>query len=127
MKLFKKFLVSLIVAVGLIGATEFAQPKEAEAASGYILESFQNRVVGIWVHVEGGGSGWANFNPTTPGQWYSVNWSYDTKGKPFKLDIGIGGTAQNWGKNISTGWQYNYKNGGTFTIIGNYIRLDYPK
>lgn len=57
------------------------------------------KVVGVWVQVNGGRSGWA----TRSGAGYSQRWSYNTQGKSYRLDVGCGGTPSKWQYRTTTG------------------------
>ena len=82
MQKIQKVIAGSALALGLLGGT-MATSQTAEASQGYIMEGNQKPIVGIWVEVKGGKSGWARFNPTIRGQKYSVSWSYNTQNKPF--------------------------------------------
>lgn len=58
----------------------------------------QDPVVGVWVNVSGGSSGWA----TRTGSGYSQNWRYNTQGRPYSLTVGCGGTPARWNASTST-------------------------
>lgn len=89
-------------------------------------------VVGVWVTVQNGTSGWARRG----GQGSSQTWSYGTQGKPYKLTVGCGGSPAKWRASTSTPsfqkwWQVvncwpgprdMYGNGGTFAPIGQCVR-----
>lgn len=111
----KKFKGLLLAGVALASVAFSAQ--KAEASNGNIMDGDRMPIVGIWVEVHGGKSGWANFRPTTPGQKYSVAWNYDTQNKPFELHIGVGGTPQKWKYSIHTRVFKRNTYGGQINII----------
>lgn len=72
------------------------------AAYGTITDyTWYRSVVGVWVEVYGGESGWARIERTGDSQ--IANWRYETYGRPYSLHIGIGGTEENWAQNVHTG------------------------
>lgn len=71
----------------------------AQAESGTIYDFTPYNIVGMWVEVSGGTSGWATLTQT------SVNvydWYFDAQGKEWRAHVGIGGTPQNWMRNEKT-------------------------
>ena len=58
----------------------------------------QAPVVGVWVNVSGGTSGWA----ARSGSGFAQNWSYNTQGKSYSLTVGCGGTPSAWRWSTST-------------------------
>lgn len=74
------------------------------AISGKVKETTGHGIVGMWVEVEGGRSGWAKLTGGEAGTSYEKTWTYDTQGKPFKVAIGYGGTPQEWEKSIHSNW-----------------------
>jgi hypothetical protein len=90
--------------VGVLGATEGV----AHAAnSGSAMCANQATVVGVWVNVSGGASGWA----TRTGSGYRQGWSYNTQGRPYSLTVGCGGSPSRWAvststPSYSTGWSH---------------------
>lgn len=83
--------------VAALGLGSIATTQTAHAAEGYIYNNYDSgHVVGVWIHVKGGTSGWANHRKVDGNKW---KWSYDTQGKDWKPDVGIGGTPQNWAIN----------------------------
>ena len=96
------FIVGLITAAALIAAV--AVPTEAAARSKrgeVVCAGGESPVVGVWVKVRGGTSGWATLSNK---RGHKANWSYDTQGKKYQLHIGCGGTPQRWETNTRTGW-----------------------
>lgn len=75
--------------VAALGLGSIATTQTAEAASGSVTSYVANDpIVGVWIEVEGGGSGWA----TLTGRYQQRStWSYNTKGRRFKAHIGVGG------------------------------------
>ena len=78
-----------------------AQP--AYAAGGNVFDENGRPIVGMWVEVQGGRSGWAELR----GSGSNRTWYYDTQGKPYQVHVGVGGTPQRWDSNIKSGWNYN--------------------
>lgn len=83
----------------LIAASMTCNAPVAHAAnSGTVMCANQDPVVGVWVQVSGGTSGWA----ARSGSGYSQKWSYNTQGKSYQLHVGCGGTPQKWASNLKT-------------------------
>lgn len=80
------------------------------------MDGQKRPIVGIWVEVQGGRSGWASFNPTISGQRYSVSWRYGTQNKPFSLHIGVDGTPRNWKYSLRTRVFKRNTNGGQINV-----------
>lgn len=99
----KKILISMVAVIGLAGLFGFTGSK-AEAASGYVMDGNQRPIVGMWVEVENGTSGWAAIRNGNPNQPYNKVWSYNTQGKRWKVSVGVGGTPQQWQDSINSGW-----------------------
>lgn len=97
MKKFKGLLFAGITVASLAFSAQ-----KAEASSGQIVDGNGRPVVGVWVEVKGGGSSWAHLNRTR--EPHIAGWRYDTKGRDYRLHVGVGGTSQNWGNNIKSGW-----------------------
>ena len=95
----------MVVALGLVGLFGFTT-KEVDAAQGYIMTSgnTDNNIVGVWVEVQGGTSGWAQLRSGNPNTNYSKTWSYNTQGKRWQAHVGINGTSQKWDTTIKSGW-----------------------
>jgi hypothetical protein len=74
------------------------------AKSGIVEDKSNQGIVGMWVEVEGGRSGWAKLTGGEGGTSYYSFWEYDTQGKRFKVDIGYNGTPAQWGKTIHSNW-----------------------
>lgn len=68
------------------------------ANGGTAMCANQANVVGVWVNVSGGRSGWA----TRRGSGFSQSWSYNTQGRPYSLTVGCGGTPAKWAASTST-------------------------
>jgi hypothetical protein len=85
------------VLAGTVAALLGAAPAQA-ANSGSAMCANQDTVVGVWVNVSGGTSGWA----TRTGSGYQQNWSYNTQSKQYSLTVGCGGTPANWAASTST-------------------------
>lgn len=116
MRKIQKVIVGSALALGLLGGM-MATSQTAEASQGYIMEGTQKPIVGVWVEVKGGTSGWARFSPTIRGQKYSVSWNYNAQNKPFSLHIGVGGTPQNWKYNIKTRFFQQDTYGGQINLL----------
>lgn len=83
MRKIQKVIVGSALALGLLGGA-IATGQTAEASQGYIMEAGRKNIVGVWVEVKGGTSGWAKFSPTIRGQKYSVSWSYQHPKQTFQ-------------------------------------------
>lgn len=95
----RRFIGALAVGVTLSGGLFAAGADVALAAnSGSAICANQDPVVGVWVNVSGGTSGWASRS----GSGYRQNWSYNTQGKPYSLTVGCGGTTSSWKASTST-------------------------
>lgn len=80
--------------VMVLGGTGVA----SAANSGTATCADQSTVVGVWVTVSGGTSGWA----TRSGSGFEQSWRYNTQGKSYKLTVGCGGTPARWASSTST-------------------------
>lgn len=96
----KKKFKGLLFAGAAVTALAFSAQK-AEASSGQIVDGSGRPVVGVQVEVKGGGSGWVHLDKTAES--HIAGWKYDTKGRDYRLHVGVGGTSQNWGNNIKSG------------------------
>ena len=57
----------------------------------------RRNVVGVWVTVNGGKSGWASWHPVGDGSYPAqATWSYNTQGKFYRLTVGCGGKPSDW-------------------------------
>ena len=69
----------------------------AHADSGVIKNPYGEPIVGVWIEVQGGRSGWASWRPLDSSTPHNVMWSYDTQGKNWEARVGRGGTPNDWG------------------------------
>ena len=69
----------------------------AYADYGVITNPYKEPIVGVWIEVQGGKSGWASWRPMSPSERDVVRWSYDTQDKNWEARVGRGGTPDNWG------------------------------
>lgn len=104
------------------GGLAFAQGSAVAANSGYATCANQDAVVGVWVNVSGGSSGWAS----RTGSGYQQQWSYNTQSRSYSLTVGCGGSPARWAASTSTphystgwssvtcfpGWAYGF--GGVY-------------
>lgn len=92
-------------------------PAAHAANSGYVMCADQSAIVGIWVDVKGGRSGWA----ARGGSGHSQTWSYNTQGREYALHVGCGGTPMNWRTNVRSGYTKTGYNLNCFpgTIYGS--------
>lgn len=74
-----------------------------------------NKMTGMWVHVEGGRSGWAYWRHKFGNQY---EWRYDTQGKKWKADVGVNGTLQSCAIN-ARGFNWTYRQGDNIPIWVN--------
>lgn len=115
----RRILGMLGLSVALAGGVVTITTGTASAAtSGRVMCVNQAPVVGVWVNVSGGRSGWA----TRYGSGYSQSWAYNTQGRPYSLTVGCGGTPARWAASTSTpyystswsniscfpGWSYGF-------------------
>jgi hypothetical protein len=96
----------LIAGIVLIASTVvlMAQPAGATVRSGNVAcwADHQN-VVGVWVEVSGGGSGWASWSGDTSRS--TSWWRYDVpSGRSYRLHIGCGGTKSAWKSKAICPW-----------------------
>ena len=78
----------------------------AHADSGIITNQYGEPIVGVWIEVSGGKSGWASWSPVDSNTPHIVKWSYDTQGKNWEARVGRGGTPDDWGIVHSSGFTY---------------------
>lgn len=123
--------VSAAVALG-VGLTLATSGQASAANSGSATCVDGSNVVGVWVEVQGGNSGWANRS----GQGSRQGWNFNTQGKKYKLTAGCGGSPQRWAESTSTpsfqnNWQAvncwpgpseKYGDGGKYAPIGLCVR-----
>lgn len=112
----KKF-KGLLLAGAAIATVAFSAEK-AEAASGQVMDSHRP-IVGVWVEVKGGGSGWAKLTRTADQN--VVSWSYNTRGRDYQLHVGVDGNPQKWKHNIKTGWISRKKSIANVSTSWNYL------
>lgn len=98
------------------GSTSFAY---ASTSGGRILDTRNNRIVGVWVETRGGKDGWATYKQIGSSANY-VQWSYDTQNRDYRLHIGVGGESWNWGQSVDTGWIPASKQNPYITIVYGY-------
>ena len=92
---FKRFLPVVLL------STSMLIPSKAYAAYGRIVDNTWYRsIVGVWVEVYGGESGWAHIKRQGDSQ--VADWKYETYGHPYSLHIGVGGDEENWAQNVKT-------------------------
>lgn len=84
----------LVAATGVISS----QNPAMAANGGKAMCVNKDPVVGVWVEVSGGRSGWA----TRSGSGYSQNWAYNTQGKAYSLTVGCGGSPARWAVSTRT-------------------------
>ena len=90
-----KFVASVALATAL-GLGSIMTSQNVEAAGGTVYIQPGNRMVGMWIRVEGGRSGWANWWHKGGSQY---GWSYNTQGRRWTADVGVNGTPKNWAIN----------------------------
>lgn len=108
----KKIITGIALTFSLVGITTFAST-EVKADSGIIYlqnGSGSNRITGVWIEVDGGGSGWANYTRRFDGNY---NWSFNIpNGRKWKANVGVNGTRQNWAISAnSINWSTRQGNG----------------
>lgn len=105
MSTFKKKLMASFVTIALSTTGVMAATASSPAyAAGGTASCAMNEIVGIWIEVDGGRSGWANRKLTNNPR---INqWSYDTQGKRWSANVGCGGTPQNWRWTIGSNWTF---------------------
>lgn len=102
----KRILVFVAAAVMFFAASAVIGSTKVEATGGHVMDGQQRPIVGMWIEVEGGGSGWASLG----GRGYNRTWSYNTRGRRWQAHVGVGGTPQNWGANVKSGWIMTQRN-----------------
>ena len=96
MKRWMKALVAAsILSVSGLGAVSSGV---ATASNGTVNCMNGSTVVGMWVQVSGGTSGWA----ARSGSGSAQNWSFNTQGKSYRVHVGCGGTPQAWASNVKS-------------------------
>jgi hypothetical protein len=76
----------------------FASPAQASQRDGTVRCYFGDakNVVGVWVEVSGGGSGWAGWSKLADDS-QGASWSFDVPdGRSYSLHVGCGGTPRRW-------------------------------
>lgn len=96
----RKSVAVLAAAVLGVGGM-IANTSPAYAASGKVTCGTKP-VVGMWINVKDGNSGWASLTSTS--DYRTKKWSYDTQGKSWQAHVGCGGSANNWENNIHSGF-----------------------
>ena len=97
----------LALTLCLVFALLIAPTSSAYAESGMLYNNTPLKLVGVWIEVDRGTSGWATLEKTSLD---SYSWSYDAQGKLWRPHIGIGGTPQKWRYDFTTsGWSYGDK------------------
>lgn len=97
----RKGVVACFIAIALSVVGVAFTPTPAHAASGTVTCS-TSQVVGMWVEVSGGRSGWAGRSGTN--DFRVNNWWYDTQGKHWRAHVGCGGTPRYWGVTALSNW-----------------------
>lgn len=101
MSVLKRRVGSGLAVAALVVAGVAVSAVPANAASGTVTCATSN-VVGVWVNVSGGTSGWASRTATSDPH---INYySYNTQGKSWSVNVGCGGTPSNWAQSISSNW-----------------------
>lgn len=122
---------TLLTTLIVLAMVSFSFATESHASRGLIIDNPQRKIVGIWVEVKDGNSGWANWSYSPKNCFYSAVWNYDTQGKMYQLHIGVGGTPQNWGASIPSGWiaasGYHMTTCNIFQLYGvsNVVKVNY--
>lgn len=111
MKSWKSRVGAGIATLALVAAGSVAFAMPANAASGQ-ASCATSAIVGIWVDVDGGTDAFAVRTATSDPK--INNWSYNTQGKRWRVNVGCGGTPSNWGQSISSGWS-NLQGAATIT------------
>lgn len=97
----KKSVIACFMAIMLSIAGVAFTSTPAYAASGSVTCS-TSQIVGLWIEVGGGRSGWAGRSRTND---FRVNrWWYNTQGKWWRAHVGCGGSQQHWGVTIFSNW-----------------------
>lgn len=117
MKKLKKFFVAVICLM-IFSSVFVANGKNVYAASGSVTSySTELKIVGIWIEVEGGTSGWAWLSSN---QLQRASWNYDTQGKKWRAHIGVGGDPQNWLYKVYTPWTTSTSDGLSLEVYWAY-------
>lgn len=73
----------------------------ANAESGRITNFTPYNIIGMWVNVRNGQSGWATLTQTSIGEY---DWYFNAQGKDWWAHIGVGFNPQNWEYHAYTDW-----------------------
>jgi len=110
----RKRLTAIAVGLLIMAGGAFATAAPASASVSGDIQCFygNDAVVGAWVEVPGGTSGWASLSPDGYG---GANYSYGavSAGTTYRLHVGCGGTPQSWGTTFYT----PYVTGGYYDWI----------
>lgn len=90
--------VALAGVIAASGVAVSSQVGASAANAGTVMCANEVDVVGVWVDVSGGASGWA----ARRGSGYSQTWNYNTQGRPYSLTVGCGGSPSKWATTSST-------------------------
>jgi len=108
-------IILVLSVIAMLAVTTVPASAGTTMKRGEITCGDQSDVVGIWVQVDGGRSGWASWSSSGVG--YRANWSFAVEdGARYKLHIGCGGTPWRWGSNTSSGWT-TWKTNATVVTI----------
>lgn len=104
----RKIITKGLLATSILGVAATLS-NTAYTASGNVFDGNEREIVGMWVEVNGGTSGWASLTSIN-GAKHNKRWSYNTQGKSYQVHVGIEGTPKRWGANIKSGWVSNQGN-----------------
>lgn len=110
---------ALVLAFG--GAASLATPASAADSTSGDVQCFygNNQVVGIWVEVPGGTSGWATrWSDGVGGNFYS--YPAITQGYSHRLHVGCSGTPENWDITFYSPYVTGYRDWICTTGVGCY-------
>jgi hypothetical protein len=101
-------LAALALALGGLFIGTSASPALAAGSGDVQCVYGNNAVVGVWVEVSGGTSGWATrWSDGNGGNFYSY-YEIDN-GKTYRVHVGCSGTPQNWGITFYSPWVTGYR------------------
>lgn len=115
----KRLLVIFLMLTMLSNSLLIVNADSKTITKGKITNPYGEQIVGVWIEVKDGTSGWAKLTKSGPGKPNEVNWSFDTQGKDWDARVGRGGTPQNWLITHISGWTYLQGDNVNMTLVEN--------
>jgi hypothetical protein len=88
----RKIITKGLLATSILGVAATLS-NTAYTASGNVFDGNEREIVGMWVEVKGGTSGWASLTSIN-GAKHNKRWAYNTQGKSYQVHVGIEGTPK---------------------------------